>query len=359
MRGLRLKYLVVLGLGALSACGRAQMGPSHYFDAQCRRVALVDAVTGDRLVGAEDFAIEPFDGRLFISVYNRRVVERAARKRKSTIPEGGVYEITLSEIFAGKATSLKARPLIAPGEIAGGLRPHGISYDPARRELVFINRAYQRSGRGWKMQPHLQRIGDGGALVVAKKDSVPCNANDVLAAIHETYTSFDHSACNWMAGVEDIFRLKRSGVIDASGARLFERAAFANGLTQTLSGEIVVAATRENALIFLTEHAGVLAEKARIKTPGGPDNLTLADDGGVVAAVHPSMFRLALNRKLGIGKAPSRIVRADPKTGALQILFDDPSGKLFSAATVAIQTPEGLVAGSVTDEGLLVCRATV
>ncbi len=357
MRRRRLKFLVALGLGALSACGRAQIGPAQYSDAQCRRVALVDAVTGASLVGAEDFAIEPAAGRLFVSVYNRRSVERAARKREHKIPEGGVYEVSLPEIFAGKATSITAKPLIASGEIAGGLRPHGISYDPANRELVFINRAYHRSGRGWKMQPHLQRIGAGGALVVAEKDSVPCNANDVLATSRGTYTSFDHSACNWMAGVEDIFRLKRSGVIDAGGARLFERAAFANGLAQTLSGEVVVAATRENALIFLTEQSGALEENARIKTPGGPDNLTIADDGGVIAAVHPSMVRLALNRKLGIGKAPSRIVKADPKTGALKILFDDRSGKLFSAATVAVQTPDGLVAGSVTDEGLLVCRA--
>jgi hypothetical protein len=358
MRRQRLKFFVVLGLGAISACGRAQVGPAQYSDAQCRRVALVDAVTGARLIGAEDFATERTTGRLFISVYNRRSVERAARKREHKIPEGGVYEVSLPEIFAGKATSITAKPLIASGEIAGGLRPHGISYDSANGELVFINRAYHRSGRGWKMEPHLQRIGADGALVVAEKDSVPCNANDVLATTRETYTSFDHSACNWMAGVEDIFRLKRSGVIDGSGARLYERAAFANGLAETLGGDVVVAATRENALIFLTEQSGALDEKTRIKTPGGPDNLTLADDGGVVAAVHPSMLRLALNRKLSLGKAPSRIVKADPKTGALQILFDDPSGKLFSAATVAVQAPDGLIAGSVTDMGLLVCRAS-
>ncbi len=357
MQGRRLKFLVVLGLGALSACGRAQMGPSQYSNAQCRRVALVDAVTGVGLVGAEDFAIEASAGRLFVSVYDRRGVERAARKRNRTIPEGGVYEVSLPDIFANEATSVKARPLIAPGEIAGGLRPHGISYDPENSELVFVNRAYQRSGRGWKMEPHLQRIGAGGALVVAEKDSVPCNANDVLATPRETYTSFDHRACNWLAGVEDVFGLKRSGVIDDSGARVFERAAFANGLVRTLSGEIVVAATRERALIFLGERAGALEETARIKLPGGPDNLTLAEDGGVVAAVHPSMLRLALNRKLGIGKAPSRIVKANQKTGVVQILFDDPSGKMFSAATVAIQTPDGMVAGSVTDEGLLACRA--
>ncbi len=357
MRRRRLNFLVVLGIGALSACGRAQIGPVHYSDAQCRRVALVDAVTGARLAGAEDFAFERTTGRLFVSVYNRRNVERAARKREHKIPEGGVYEVSLPEIFAGKAASIKVRSLIAPGEIAGGLRPHGISYDSARRELVFINRAYHRSGRGWKMEPHLQRVGADGALVVAEKDSVPCNANGVLATTRETYTSFDHSACNWMAGVEDIFHLKRSGVIDGSGARLYERAAFANGLAQTMSGEVVIAATRERALIFLMERSGALRENMRIKLPGGPDNLTLADDGGVVAAVHPSMLRLALTRKLGIGKAPSRIVKADPKTGAQQTLFDNPSGKLFSAATVAIQTPDGLVAGSVTDEGLLVCRA--
>ena len=66
---------------------------------------------------------------------------------------------------------------------------------------------------------------------------------------------------------------------------------------------------------------------------------------------------MALHRRLGIGRAPSRIIKANPQTGAVEILFDDPDGALFSAATVAVEWAGALIAGSVTDEGLLVCRA--
>jgi len=62
-------------------------------------------------------------------------------------------------------------------------------------------------------------------------------------------------------------------------------------------------------------------------------------------------------RRLGIGAAPSRIVEADPSTGRVDILFDDPKGKTFSAATVAVETRDGLIAGSVLDEGVLVCHS--
>jgi len=205
------------------------------------------------------------------------------------------------------------------------------------------------------MEPHLQRIGANGEMFVAEKGSAPCAANDVLVTDRATYTSFDHSACNWRAGFEDLFNLRRAGIADEDGAPLYERAAFANGLARTTSGGVALAATRQNEIVFLKEQSGGLAETARIETPGGPDNLTVSYDGGVIAAVHPSLYRLALNRKHGVGKAPSRIVKADSDTGSLEILFDDPSGKLFSAATVAVETREGLIVGSVTDKGVLVC----
>ena len=92
------------------------------------------------------------------------------------------------------------------------------------------------------------------------------------------------------------------------------------------------------------------------RVPGGPDNLTVSSDGGIVAAVHPSLMAIGLNRRLGVGKAASRIVKIDPETGAVEILFNDPHGELFSAATVAAEWNGGLILGSVTDEGLLFCK---
>jgi hypothetical protein len=175
----------------------------------------------------------------------------------------------------------------------------------------------------------------------------------VAADANGVVTSFDHGSCGLGAGFENVFGLKRSGVA-RRGETLFDKALFANGLAHRQNGDLVMAATREDALLTLGDD---FAETGRIAIPGGPDNLTIADDGDIVAAVHPSLFKLMLTRKFGLGAAPSRIVKADPETGAVEILFDDPKGALFSAATVAIETENGLAAGSVTDEGLLVCQA--
>ena len=117
-----------------------------------------------------------------------------------------------------------------------------------------------------------------------------------------------------------------------------------------------MAATREKSLIVFEERSGGVDEVSRIAVPGGPDNLSATKDGKIIAAAHPSLWRLGLNRKMGVGKAPSRIIKADIQSGDVEVLFNDPSGQTFSAATVAVETENGLVVGSVTDEGLLICR---
>ncbi len=336
----------------VSACGRAEAGGARYSHEQCRRVALI-GVDGAPIIGAEDLALDADNDRLFVSAYDRRATERAAKRKTGAPPNGGVYALPLEKLFDRRAEEANVSSLAAPADFAGGLRPHGLYYDAANKELVFINRTYARDGRKWRMTPQLQRIGANGEMFIGEAKTAPCAANDIVNHDGQILTSFDHASCGFGGGLEDIFRLKRSGYANEHGV-VFDKAAFANGIAKLGNGDVVLAATRENALLVVNAENGDV--RRRIKLPGGPDNLTLAADGGIVAATHPKMLKLAFNRKLGWGRAPSRIVKADTETGEVEVLFDDPEGALFSAATAAIQTESGLVAGSVTDEGLLVCR---
>lgn len=350
--------IAAMTLVLTTACSQQeQIGAAVYSGEQCRRVAVVDAQTGDFIRGAEDLAADPMRGLLFVSAYDRRAVEKAAGRRTPNVPDGGVYSLSLVDLFDGANASVDATSLARPEDIAGGLRPHGMHYDARHQELVFINRTYQRINNKWRMTPRLQRIGVNGEVVIgAEPSAIPCSANDVLLTEQQVFTSFDHGSCGWRGGFEAVFNLKRSGLALEGAGAVYDQAGFANGLARTHEGDIVMAATRENALIILSERAGAVEESLRIEVPGGPDNLSVAYDGGIVAATHPSLWRLALNRKMGIGLAPSRIVKTDPETRMIEVLFDDPSGKVFSAATAAIETPQGMIVGSVTDEGLLVCR---
>ncbi|WP_375205712.1 hypothetical protein [Hyphococcus sp.] len=331
-------------------------GPPRYALEDCWRVALIDFESGDPVRGAEDMALDLEGGRLFISAYDRRAVEQAARKNREAPPHGGVYAVSLDTLFDPQTDNVTVSSLAAPKDFAGGLRPHGLSYDAKNQELVFINRSYRRDGRRWRMTPHLRRIGANGEMFVGAPAPAHCAANDVAADDSKVVTTFDHASCGIGAGLENVFRLKRSGVADEDGP-VFSKAAYANGIARLAEDELAVAATRESAILLLKNSDDGLVEGGRIALPGRPDNLTLAEDGKLVVALHPSLSKLASARKLGLGKAPSRIVEADVSTGAVNLLFEDPKAALFSAATAAVETAQGLIAGSVIDEGLLVCRA--
>ena len=353
----QLKYGLLAGLGfGLAGCSQQKIAVPHFSLDQCSRVSLIDEQSGEAVRGAEDLVFDVDHGRIFVAAYDRRKTEKAAKKANSELPpSGGIYAIAIDQVFARGIDEIVVSPLALPHEFSGGLRPHGMTYDAHNKELIFINRTYAKDGRKWKMTPHLQRIGANGEVFVGTTTDVPCAANNVVSTDGGVLTSFDHASCGWQAGIENLFNLKRSGLADGINP-IFKGVGFANGIEVTTDGDIALAATRENALIILNPNNDKVSELARIELPGGPDNLTIAPDGKIVAAVHPKMLKLALNRKLGFGKAPSRIIKADPDTAEVEILFNDPDGAIFSAATVGVSLPKGLVLGSVTDAGLLVCR---
>lgn len=342
----------VLVLLALSACGEG-LGEARYDRADCRRVDLTDADTGKPIIGAEDLVHDRVGGRLIVSAYDRRQAERMAKAKTDAAPvSGGVYAVDLDRLFDSE-TALDIDPLFDAEEIDGGLRPHGVDYQDGR--LAFINRAYRKTGVGnWTMEPVLVEWEEGGPL---RASPVHCAANDVAMGPETLLVSFDHGACGAGAIFENIFARRKSGLMTADDQQVVLRdIGFANGVVA--QDELVwLAATREDAIYEWSPEKAAGTAPRRIATPGSPDNLSLSERGGLVAALHPSLIRLALARKLGVGRAPSRIVSIDPGTGEAALLFDDSDGALFSAATIGLETGRGLVAGSVLDRGLLVCEA--
>lgn len=344
-----------LGFGLLcllASCGGSNIGAPKYALDQCRQVALIDEASGRFVSGAEDLALDTKNQRLIISAYDRRAVEAAAKKRNSDIPHGGLYEVVLTDLFREEEISVSS--LIDPETVAGGLRPHGIDIDPRTNEIVFINRSYEDSGKRRVMIPRLLRLKENN---VVDGGNIHCAANDISIGASQSLYSFDHRACGFQAAIEDIFGQAKSGLKIYEGDVVADDIRFANGVGH--SGEmIVLAATRDKSLYQYNNDDGTYIRSGRTRLPGAPDNLSMSDDGTIIVALHSSLFRLALNRKLGIGRAPSRVVSVDPENDTVKLLFEDKKAQLFSAATIGIETQGGLVAGSVTDSGLLVCKAT-
>ena len=314
--------------------------PARFALEDCRRVELTDTATGRPVVGVEDMALLPDGDTLILSAMDRLAYAR----RPDRAPEGGLYRVSLGRLAAGEAW---AAPIVEPGAVAGGLFPHGLAVSGDGERLAFINR--RRDGRVSIVAGTLR--GGAFALRAARTDPLFCRANDLefhgdgAMALRVT---LDRGDCGlaW-ADLKPGSTTGRVVSVDLGGMAppKVEQTglAFANGIAG-----LYVAETRGWRLHHRLDRP--------LELPGGPDNLTWDGLGGLIAALHPSLFRLAAYRHGYHDTAPSRIVRVDLERN-VEVLFDDPAGEVFSGASVAVLSGSVLVAGSMRDAGVLVCRA--
>jgi hypothetical protein len=314
--------------------------PARFALEDCRRVALDDTGSGRPVIGVEDMALLADGDTLILSA-----TDRLARQwRRDTAPEGGLYQVSLKRLAAGQTW---AAPIVGSGAIEGGLFPHGIAVSGDGERLAFINRG--RDGTVSIVGGSLRR----GAFTVrtARSDPLFCRANDLeffgdgAMALRVT---LDRGDCGlaWAdlkpgATTGRVISVNLAGLappkVEQTGL------AFANGIAG-----LYVAETRGWRLHHLLDRA--------VEVPGGPDNLNWDGLGGLIAALHPSLFRLAAYRYGYHDTAPTRIVRVDLDRN-VEVLFDDPAGQVFSGASVAVLAGGVLVAGSMRDAGVLVCQA--
>ncbi len=330
----------------------ARFGPED-----CRRLAIEDAGTGRPVAGVEDIA--RYGDALFLSAEDRLAAERLAAAGEA-VPEGAIYRLPLARLAEPGPIRLASE---AEG-FSGRLHPHGI--DARLAKLVAVNRRWGPDGaEGTEIRVYAIRADRLEALRRLPNPGL-CAANDLVLDGLEVHLTLDRAGCPGIAIGEMLpgraeGRVARMGVSDDASARLRALAgglAFPNGIVSvSRGGETLVAVgeTRRARLRLLALGPGEATEpRGEIALPGGPDNLTLAPEG-IVAALHPSLVRLAGYRRGLTGSAPSRIALVDPEGGGVEILYDDPDGRLLSGATVGVLAGGRLVAGSVRDAGLLVC----
>lgn len=346
-----LAVAALIGIGAWWFWPRQPL-PARFALESCRKVALTDRATGAPIVGAEDLVLYEGD-TLFLAAYDRLAAETAAVEGR-TPPDGGIYRVSTGAL--DRVARLTLTNEVDPARMRDGLHPHGL--DARLAKLVFVNRAVAAEGtRGTELRVMAIRE-DGLEPLRRVRNPGLCAANDVYLAGQRVDVTFDRAACPGLSLDEALFpegkgRVAQIGVADySSGAigRVEEGFTYPNGVVRVrIGGDYprMVAETRAERL----HREGM----APVALPGGPDNLTVDAEGQIVAALHPQMLRLALYRGGWIDRAPSRIARVNPETGATEILFDDPEGAVFSAATAAVLAGGMLVAGSVRDAGLLVC----
>lgn len=309
----------------LAACGTNNPGPPRFTQDECRAVTLADASSGHPVMGAEDLALAEDGSVLWVSAYDR-LGDRP----------GGIYRIRMEALSASRVAAL---PVIDK------IRPHGLSAQ--RDTALFIGR--QTDHRAVVERVTLTPQGP----LRSEVGEVPCGANDLVSGWEVTTYTVDRGTCRGTV-FERLFNPSGGRVESLVGANDPDRRVLAEGLR--LPNGIV----RHEGTIWVAEmRARRLVELGGTRTiglPGAPDNLNSSGEG-IVAALQPSLWRFGLYRYGHAERAPTRIVLVDPETEDVEVLYDDPGGRLLSGATAAVLTGDGMmIASSVRGERLLVCE---
>lgn len=304
--------------------------PARFTTENCQRVALTGSEGGETVVGVEDVALHP-DGSVLIL---------SAHDRSDPDTNGALYVTSLFAVSAGSEAIVdQISPRFSGLDM---FRPHGIGISADGRRLAVVNRFREGDARveigvltptSWEPDLHVTAEG-------------MCRANDVMftgQGGEDILVTIDRAECE--ASAQDLLPRRTGSVGRYNG---FEFSVIQNWLKfpNGIAGGFV-AHTRSNVI------AG--PDGTDYDVPGGPDNLNIDAEGRVIAALHPKLSLLWLYLEGIQTRAPSRIIALDPATGGIEILYDDPEGTQFSGATSAVLTGGVLVAGSVRDEGLLVC----
>lgn len=347
--------------------------PAYAAASDCRPVALHVAGTGERVVGAEDIAIDPMTATAYVAAYDRRKVD-AERRDGAVATTGGIYALPIADLAEGNAATVA--DLTATLHQRRDFRPHGIDLyrdGDGRATLFAINRAFTNSEDGPESDVAVEIFdvtadglvhrGYAGTL----RDPELCSPNDIAAAGHDSFfVTNDHGACAGFGRmIEDAAALDRAYVLHYDGAvfrRVAEGLGFANGIAIGPSGaRLYVAATRDRSLeiydLPVDDTAATASPVSRVELAAAPDNLSWGPDGALYVGAHPNLLSYAAFRGgwLGRDTAPSRALRIDPDGAtATEIYADD--GEQLSGATVAAVHGDTLLLGSAYDEHLVVCR---
>jgi hypothetical protein len=341
----------------------------------CQRLALVDGGTGEPVRGAEDLVIDRATGEVYLSAYDRWALADALDADAARLPQGGIYTVPLMTLRR-QPERLPLRRLA--GKDGRDLHPHGLTFHRGGdgAELIAINHAYRRSGGDWARRTRLEVYtvtADGLSHRRSARHPKLCQTNSLTALSPEDLlVTRTHGACGrsgtWL---ENVLGLDRAQVLLATLAgspeiaveTLADDIGYANGIALSPDGATLAVAATRDAELRLYDVARLLtgvgeALLRRIEVPGGPDNLSWSPDGRLIAAVHPSLFAVALAkyRWFGRRRAGSQVIAVTPETGDVEVLLHDPDGRLLNTATAAAVVDDMLIVSGVLDDALLVCR---
>lgn len=314
--------------------------------------------------GPEDIVIDHTAGVAFVSSEQRR---SATGKIVVPGPGGAIFALDLN------GGPLAKRLLTDQEALGFPFHPHGMSLfcgpNGERRLFVINHRGSEDHAveafdvEGGRLR-HVRTVGDREHLI---------SPNDLVALDGDRfYVTNDHGARQALLRVlEDGAGLPWSTVVFYDGSRFHTvatRIEFANGIAlDRARRRLYVAATRSKRIYDYAWDAGdpakELTDRAEIVLPGCPDNLEWDEEGSLWVATDPSWVKFILYEVGMASSSPSLVLRLrfdGPPSPRVETVFQDETGELISASSVAVVHGRGtvrrLLIGAPFDDHLLDCE---
>jgi arylesterase/paraoxonase len=332
-------FAAFVGYRIITRSGMLKQIASHR-QGQCRVI--------EGIVGGEDVTIDRETMTAYISADDRRATEAGRPVR------GEIHALDL------------ARPDARPTPLTGGkpvdFHPHGISLWRApdgTKRLFAINHTQDGA-----QSVAIFEVSANG-LTLAETVTYPDlrSPNDLAAVgARQFYATNDrrYREPGFMATLEGFLALPLGTVsyFDGSTGRIVaDGFVFTNGINASADGRTVYVAELlgQNVRIYDRDPAsGALQLRDTIAVHTCPDNIELDENGVLWIAAHAKVFDLLAHGGDPTKRAPSQVLRIDPKAKTVdEVLLDD--GTLLSGSSTAAVAGDRMVVGSVFEPKILVC----
>jgi arylesterase/paraoxonase len=332
-------FAAFVGYRIVTRSGMLKQIASHR-QGQCRVI--------EGIVGGEDVTIDRETMTAYVSADDRRATEAGRPVR------GEIYALDLG------------RPDAQPVPLTGGkpadFHPHGISLwrgpDGAKRLFAISH------GQDGGQRVVIFEVGANG-LTLAEIITYPelRSPNDLVAVgARQFYATNDrrYREPGLMATLEGYLQLPLGTVsyFDGSAGRIaVDGLVFPNGINVSADGRTAYVAEFLGQTLGIYDRdpaSGALRRRETIPVHTFLDNIELDENGVLWIAAHPKVFDLLAHGADAAKRAPSQVLRADPKAKTVDEVFLD-DGTLLSGSSTAAVAGDRMVVGSVFEPKILVC----
>lgn len=298
---------------------------------------------------AEDIQIDRERGVAYLSLLDRDSVNRG--------------EQVLGTVMLVDLNLPEPAPRAAMAFDPADFRPHGLSLlrQPGQPLRLF---AISHSTAERQVVEIAEQDANGGFVPKATISDATFTHPNALVAVGpaQFYLVNDHpSQTQWQRTWSTLLRSGNASLVyfDGTSAKvLVDDLAYPAGLAMSRDGtELYVGEALAKAMrVYRVLSPGKLELGRTVELGTAPDNLSVDADGVVWIAAHPKLLRFLGHARNSSKRAPTQVLRYDPRRAdaAEEVYVDD--GATLSAGTVAAHWRDEFLVGALLDKKVLICK---